>query len=353
VSSRNYRKNFGWTTMYDMTTTYQRLALAEREEISRGVWAGETFSEIAGRINRPASTVTREVWRNTRRRRCYRAEKAQGKAVEKSHRGRTLKLLTNDSLKSYVHEKLRTEWSPEEIAKRIRLEYPKNTDMRISHETIYRHIYCLPKGELKAELMRGLRRRRRLRQPRKYSHDRKQRIVDAVSIDERPKEADSRAVPGHWEGDLLMGKERQSAIGTLVERTTRLTLLSSLPAKDAATVRQAFAKSFSSIPKKFTKTLTYDRGSEMTEHALFTKETKIKVYFADAHCPWQRGTNENTNGLIRQYFPKGTDFKTIQLSALREVERRLNGRPRKALGYYTPAEKFYELTTGRKIALGT
>jgi len=338
--------------MQDMTTTYHRLALAEREEISRGVWAGETFFKIADRIDRPASTVTREVWRNARYRRSYRAEKAQERAIEKTHRGRIQKFQTNDRLKSYVYEKLKSEWSPEEIAKRMLLEYPKDTTMRISHETIYRHIYCLPKGELKTELMRGLRRKRRLRQPRRYSHDRKQKIVDAVSIDERPKEADSRAVPGHWEGDLLIGKERQSAIGTLVERTTRLTLLVPLPAKDAATVRQAFAKSFSSIPKKFTKTLTYDRGSEMKEHALFTKETKINVYFADAYSPWQRGTNENTNGLIRQYFPKGTDFKTVRLSALQEAESHLNGRPRKVLGYYTPAEKFYELTTGRKIALG-
>ncbi len=337
--------------MQDMTT-YQRLTLAEREEISRGVWAGESFSKIAERINRPTSTVAREVWRNTQRRRCYRAEKSQERADEKSHRGRTQKLQATDGLKSYVYEKLKAEWSPEEIANRILLEYPEDTKMRISHETIYRHIYCLPKGELKAELMRGLRHRRRLRQPRKYSHDRKQRIVDAVSIDERPKEAESRAVPGHWEGDLLIGKERQSAIGTLVERSTRLTLLVPLSAKDAPTVRRAFAKAFSSIPKKFTKTLTYDRGSEMKEHALFTKETKIRVYFADAHCPWQRGTNENTNGLIRQYFPKGTDFRNVQLRELKETESQLNGRPRKVLGYYTPAEKFYELITGRKIALG-
>lgn len=338
--------------MQDMIT-YQRLTLAEREEISRGVWAGEAFCKIAGRINRTTSTVTREVWRNAQRRRYYRAEKAQKRAVENSHRGRPIKLLASDRLKSYVYEKLKSEWSPEEIAKRMRLEYPEDNEMRISHETIYRHIYCLPKGELKAELMRGLRRRRRLRQPRKYSHDRKQRIVDAVSIEERPKEAESRAVPGHWEGDLLIGKERQSAIGTLVERTTRLTLLVPLSAKDASTVRRAFARAFSTIPQVFTKTLTYDRGSEMKEHTLFTKETKIGVYFADASCPWQRGTNENTNGLIRQYFPKGTDFRAVQLRELREVENRLNGRPRKVLGYYTPAEKFYELITGQKIALGT
>jgi len=332
---------------------YHRLTFAEREEISKGIWAGETFAHIAQRINRPPSTITREVWNNVKRKiHAYRAIKAQQKSDEKRKRGRQRKINNNERLKEYVYEKLRQEWSPEEIAKRICLEYPDNITMRVSHETIYRHVYCLPKGELKAELMRGLRRRRRLRLPRRYSHDRKQRTVDAISIDERPKEADSRAVPGHWEGDLLMGKERQSAIGTLVERTTRLTLLVPLSGKDSKTVRKAFAKSFRNIPRAFTKTLTYDRGSEMKEHTLFTKETKIKVYFADAHCPWQRGTNENTNGLIRQYFPKGTDFRIVPPNALQEAERRLNGRPRKSLEYYTPAEKFYELITGQKIALG-
>ena len=181
---------------------------------------------------------------------------------------------------------------------------------------------------------------------------RRQRIQDIISISERPKEVEDRIIPGHWEGDLIVGKLHNSAIGTLVERTTRLTLLVPLIDKDAVSVSKAFALAFKRIPKQFAKTLTYDRGTEMAQHKEFTRETKIQVYFADPHSPWQRGTNENTNGLIRQYFPKGTDFKTIPLSAIKEAERRLNSRPRKALGFYTPSERFYELITGQKIALG-
>jgi len=233
------------------------------------------------------------------------------------------------------------------------MDYPEDKNMRISHETIYKHIYCLPRGELKAELMRGLRQERKLRQPRKYSQDRKARIQDIISISERPEEVKDRIVPGHWEGDLILGKERKSALGTLVERTTRLTLLVPLKdKKDAFSVRKAFAKEFKKIPNQFKKTLTYDRGSEMAQHRLFTKETNIQVYFADPYSPWQRGTNENTNGLIRQYFPKGTDFREVALSEIKEAERRLNSRPRKALGYYTPSEKFYQLITDQEIALG-
>lgn len=337
--------------MQDMVTQYLRLSFAEREEISRGLRAGELFSAIANRIHRPTSTITREVWRHTKRKLCYRAVPAQERAEKRNRGGRKSKISSNRKLRAYVYKKLKEEWSPEEIANRMPKEYPQDTSMRISHETIYFHIYCLPKGELKKELARGLRRKRRQRYLRRYLHDRKSRIVDAVSIDERPKEALSREVPGHWEGDLLMGKERKSAIGTLVERSARLTLLVPLAAKDAASVRRAFAKAFKRIPKEFVKTLTYDRGTEMAEHALFTEETKINVYFADANCPWQRGTNENTNGLICQYFPKGTDFTKVTLAQLRKAERRLNGRPRKALDYYTPSEKFYELITGKKIAL--
>ena len=225
--------------------------------------------------------------------------------------------------------------------------------MRISHESIYQYLYCLPKGELKLELMRGLRQECKHRLSRAARHSRRQRIQDIVSISERPKEAVGRIVPGHWEGDLLMGKERRSAVGTLVERTTRLTLVVPLPAKDAFTVRKEFARTFKRIPAKFKKSLAYDRGSEMSEHKLFTNETNIKVYFADPSSPWQRGTNENTNGLIRQYFPKGTDFRKVPIAARKEVERRLNSRPRKTLGFYTPSEKFYQLVTGRKVALET
>lgn len=331
-----------------------RLALSEREEISRGIWANESFSDIARRIGRHRSTIGREVWKNAGYPRCYRAEKAQERIKENRRRGgRKKRLDTNDRLKNYVYEKLRGEWSPEEIDNRLKRDYPQDKTMRISHETIYQHIYCLPKGELKAELMRGLRQERKMRQFRKYAHYRRQRIQDIISISERPKEAEGRIVPGHWEGDLIIGKGHASALGTLVERTTRLTLLVPLKEKDAFAVRNAMARSFKRIPKQFRKTLTYDRGSEMSQHKLFTQETQIQVYFADPYSPWQRGTNENTNGLIRQYFPKGTDFRKISLSAIREVERRLNSRPRKTLEFATPAEKFYESLTGRKVALET
>lgn len=336
-----------------MNTTYTRLTLADREEISRGIYALETFAAIANRLKRPASAISNEVWKNVRYRQRYRADKAQRRADEQKHKGRPQKMGLDLDLKTYVYGKLQLEWSPEEIAERLKLEYPQNKNMRISHETIYQHLYCLPKGELKKELMRGLRQERKMRQPRKYAHYRRQRIQDIISISERPKEAENRVVPGHWEGDLVIGKERQSALGTLVERTTRLTLLVPLKAKDALTVNASFARAFKRIPEKFRKSLTYDRGSEMSQHKLFTQETNIKVYFADPYSPWQRGTNENTNGLIRQYFPKGTDFNEIPLSAVKQAEQRLNSRPRKTLEFYTPSEKFYELLTGRKIALGT
>lgn len=336
-----------------MNTTYSRLSLRDREEISRGIYAYESFAEIARRLNRPTSTVSEEVGNNTEYSWCYSAGKAQARSDELKKKGRKKKLDAHPILKEYVYDKLRREWSPEEIARRIRVEYPQDTTMMISHETIYQHLYCLPRGELKKELMRGLRQERKMRQPREHAHYRRQRIHDIISISERPKEAEGRRVPGHWEGDLIMGKERKSALGSLVERTTRLTLLVPLEAKTAFAVRSAFARSFREIPSKFKKTLTYDRGMEMAEHKLFTKETKIGVYFADPYSPWQRGTNENTNGLIRQYFPKGIDFKTVSRASIQEAEWRLNTRPRKVLDFHTPLEKFYELITGQKVVLLT
>ena len=336
-----------------MKTQYKRLTLAEREEISKGIYAKETSSSIAQKLNRHPSTVLREIRLQVKRRRwCYFA--AKGEEISKENRkrgGRKKKLEVNLELLEYIQIKLKKEWSPEEISKRLKLEYTQNLEMRISHESIYQYLYCLPKGELKKELMKGLRRERKRRLSRFALHSRRARITDVISISERPVETEGRTVPGHWEGDLIVGKRHQSALGTLVERTTRLTLLVPLKEKDAISVRKAFAAAFKRIPKKMAKTLTYDRGSEMAEHKIFSEETKIQVYFADPYSPWQRGTNENTNGLIRQYFPKGTDFREVSLSAIREAERRLNGRPRKALGFYTPAEKFYSLTTGQKIAL--
>lgn len=334
---------------------YKRLDLKDREEISRGIWASESFASIAKRISRPTSTVSREVWRNNFYKVQYFASKAQAKSDCIKRRGRRPKKLdSSESLREYVYDKLQNcQWSPEEIGKRVKLEYPQDTSMRISHETIYQHLYCLPKGELKKILMKGLRQERKIRQPRKYAHYKRQRIQDIISISERPEEIKNRIVPGHWEGDLIVGKGHQSAIGTLVERTTRLTLLVPLKEKDALAVSGAMAKTFKRIPSKMKKSLTYDRGSEMSQHKLFTKESKVKVFFADPYSPWQRGTNENTNGLIRQYFPKGSDLSLVSLKEIREVEKKLNSRPRKVLGFYTPSEKYYELTTGQKVALGT
>src|SRR3989344_8965231 len=332
------------------TQTYHRLTFVEREEISKGIWARETFVSIAERINFDVSCVSREVARNVKRKSRYSAVKAQNRAESNNkNRGRKKKLEINEPLKNYIYEKLSLEWSPEEIAKRIKLDYADDKDMRVSHETIYQHIYCLPRGELKKELMQGLRQERKLRQPRKYAHSRKPGIRDIISISERPEEVKDRIVPGHWEGDLIIGKGRNSALGTLVERTTRLTLLVPLKTKDAFAVRTAMAKTFKRIPKQFKKTLTYDRGTEMAEHKMFTKDTKIQVYFADPYSPWQRGTNENTNGLIRQYFPKGTDFNSVPSSAIKEAEKRLNSRPRKVLEFRTPSEKFYQLITNKIV----
>jgi len=338
-----------------MAKYYQRLCLAERERISQGIWASENFSRIAKILGRNPSTISNEVGSQiARKRRSYSAIKAQEKSQERAkRRGRKKKMESHAALKDYVYAALRLEWSPEEIAKRLRLDYADDMTMRISHEAIYQHLYCLPRGELKKELMKGLRQNRKRRLSRQAAHDRRQRIPDIISISERPEEVKDRIVPGHWEGDLIVGANHASAMGTLVERTTRLTLLVPLTDKDAFSVRNAFAKAFKRIPKQMAKTLTYDRGTEMSEHKLFSRETEIKVFFADPRSPWQRGTNENTNGLIRQYFPKGTDFRKIPINAIREAERRLNGRPRKILGFYTPSEKFYELITNQKCALET
>ena len=307
-----------------MNNNYRRLCFAEREEISKGIFAKESFSKIARRLNRQVSTISNEVHKQVKVKRwCYSAIKGQELSdLNKKEQGRKKKLAINQELLLYVKIKLKKEWSPEEIAERLKLDYANDMTMRISHESIYQYLYCLPRGELKKELMKGLRQERKLRLSRKAIHARRPGIKDIISISERPEEVEDRVVPGHWEGDLIVGKQHQSAIGTLVERTTRLTLLVPLKKKDAISVSKAFALAFKRIPKKFAKTLTYDRGTEMAAHKLFTKETKIKVYFADPHSPWQRGTNENTNGLIRQYFPKGTNFNKTPISAIKEAEKK-------------------------------
>lgn len=332
---------------------YTRLDDEERETISRGLSAGWTYTRIAAIIQREISTVSREVRANCRYRRCYRAVRAHERAQTIRHRQKQLKKLDQHAeLRNYVLTQLRLQWSPEEIAKRLPRAYPDDMTMRISHESIYTYLYCLPKGALRKELIACLRQERKLRQHRKNSHAKRGSITNAISIHERPAEVADRTVPGHWEGDLIMGsKASNSALGTLVERTTRYLLLVPLSAHDALTVRQEFARAIKRIPRHLKRSLTYDRGSEMAEHQLFTKETRVQVYFADPHSPWQRGTNENTNGLLRQYFPKGIDFRTITRHEIQHVQDRLNDRPRKVLQFLKPNEVFPRLLTHHNFAL--
>lgn len=322
---------------------YKRLTFVEREEISREVAAGVTLRSVAKILQRSASTITREISRSVVDRKYYRAFFAQGRTKKILHqRHKNRKLDNNPELRKAVLFYLAKKWSPEQIAKRLVILYPDDMNMRVSHETIYSYLYVLPRGELKRELASCLRRGHENRYKKK---DRRNLgpIQDYLSIEERPKEVADRIIPGHWEGDLLMGGRHASAIGTLVERTTRMTFLVKLENKYARTVRKAYAEEFRQLPKGLKRTLTYDQGHEMAEHKLFTKETNIEVYFAHPSSPWERGTNENTNMLLRQYFPKGTDLSKYTKAQLKEVQDELNDRPRKTLEWRTPHEKFSEL----------
>lgn len=250
--------------------------------------------------------------------------------------------MSEDRLRRYVVERLRKRWSPREIVIRMQEEYPQDMNMRISHEAIYQFIYVLPRGSLKHTLLQALRQERKYRR-KKYGRKGKPeetrgKIADMLSIEERPTEVADRSIPGHWEGDLIMGKYKRTALGTLVERTTRYTILVPLKAKDAESVRKAYTKELGILPKEITKTLTYDQGKEMSEHRQFTIDTGIQVYFAHPGSPWERGTNENTNGLIRQYFPKGTEFDKVSAREIKRVQRELNDRPRAVLHYRKPDE---------------
>jgi len=250
----------------------------------------------------------------------------------------------NLPLKHYVLLHLDQLWSPEQIAKRLKILYPMDMEMQISPESIYSYLYVLPRGALRKELVRCLRRKHINRRPCGGKSRRNcASIQDYLSIEERPAEVADRTIPGHWEGDLLMGHNNSSALGTLVERTTRMTFLVQLKDRDATTVRETFAKEFKHLPKGLKRSLTYDQGQEMAEHKLFTKSTQIQVYFAHPHSPWERGTNENTNALIRQFFPKGTDFSKVPLKNIKRAQDMLNDRPRKTLGFLTPHEVFGKL----------
>ena len=395
VAYRWFRHAGGVNPCLPPTTTGRYLTFSEREDIA--MWRAQKLGvrEIARRLGRSASTISRELRRNASTRTWrleYKASTAQWHSERRARRPKTAKLATNEQLRSYVQERLsgveRTPdgqlvgpsgpkwngkgkphradrrwvkgWSPEQISKRLRVDFPDDESMRISHEAIYQALYVQGRGALKRELVACLRTGRALRVPRARSQKKPWgHVTPEVMISERPAEADDRAVPGHWEGDLLIGLER-SAIGTLVERTTRFTMLVHLPREEgyrhkhtpkngpalagygAVTMKDALAAKMTTLPEQLRRSLTWDRGKELSQHAAFRVETGIPVYFADPRAPWQRGTNENTNGLLRQYFPKGTDISRWNAEEIDAVAKLLNSRPRKALGWKTPAEAFNE-----------
>jgi IS30 family transposase len=318
-----------------------RLALTtgEREEISRAIASDWSLREIAKHLARAPSTVSREVHRHGGRRQ-YRAAAADEQAWRQARRPKRCHLATYPVLRRLVAKKLAADWSPQQIAGWLRATHPDNPSMRVSHETIYLSLFVQSRGVLKRELLAHLRRRRTMRRSRYASTvgQGRGRIVDAVSIRDRPAEIEDRAVPGHWEGDLLTGAAN-SHVATLVERQSRFLMLVRVTGKDTTTVVRAITRTVRALPRGLMASLTWDRGTELAAHKTFTVATKVRVYFCDPHSPWQRGSNENTNGLLRQYFPEGTDLSTYSQAALNAVAQRLNMRPRKTLGYETPADR--------------
>jgi len=318
------------------------LTLAEREEISRAVVAGHSMRSIAVQLGRAPSSISREIKRNGGQE-CYRASQAEESAWNRGRRPKTCKLAQNRALARIVAGKLQRRWSPQQVAGWLKRTYPDDTSRQVSPETIYRSLFIQARGALKKELVEHLRRSRVMRRSRHHTQktDKHGRITNTVSISERPASVEDRAVPGHWEGDLLFGS-KNSQIATLVERRTRYAMLVKVTGKDSETVINALIKHARKLPEELYKSLTWDRGKEMAEHKRFTLATDIQVYFCDPQNPWQRGTNENTNGLLRQYFPKGTDLSDYSQAKLNAVARQLNERPRKTLNFETPAERFHQ-----------
>lgn len=316
------------------------LTLSEREEISRGLAADLSFRAIALNLARAPSTISREVGRNGGRK-AYRAAGSDQHAWDCAKRPKACKLSFNEPLCRLIARKLRLKWSPQQIAGWLRRQHPDEEVRRVSHETIYRSLYVQTRGVLKKELQDCLRSPRAIRRSRHATQKglKLRKIKDAVPISERPPEIEDRAVPGHWEGDLIVGANN-SYIATLVERQSRFVMLAKIGNKDTASVITALIKQARKLPHELYRSLTWDRGSEMTDHARFTMATKVNVYFCDPQSPWQRGTNENTNRLLRQYFPRGIDMSTHSQARLSAIARQLNERPRKTLQYQTPAEKF-------------
>jgi len=318
-----------------------RLSLAEREEIRAGLERGDTFTAIALAVGRAVSTVSREVAAKGGRH-AYRAWQAHADAGQRARRPKRPKLACSH-LAAKVTAWLEEWWSPEEIARRLRIEFPDDPMMWVSHETIYQSLFVQGRGELRRELHRCLRTGRAQRRPRSRMESRGQ-IPDKVMISDRPAEAEDRAVPGHWEGDLIIGQNNRSAVGTLVERTTRYVLLLHLPdGREALKVNEAMKTAIADLPTELVRSITWDQGKEMSSHVAFTVDTGVSVFFCDPHSPWQRGSNENTNGLLRQYMPKGTDLSVHSADDLARFARSLNNRPRETLGFMKPSEKLTEL----------
>lgn len=324
----------------DRKRSQQALSLVEREEISRGIVGELSIRVIASKLGRSPSTISREVKRNGGYKN-YRATSADQCAWDKSKRPKLCKLACSRTLRLNVAKKLQQQWSPEQIAGWLKLEYPREEYNRVSHETIYKSLYIQTRGVLKKELLEHLRTRRTIRRSKHSSMKKGNlgQIKDAISISERPACVEDRAVPGHWEGDLIAGS-KNSYIATLVERKTRYVMLAKVRNKDTESVVSALIKQSKQLPNELYKSLTWDRGKELADHKRFSLETNIDVYFCDPRSPWQRGSNENTNRLLRQYYPKGTDLSVYSQTQLNKVARRLNERPRKTLSFETPAERF-------------
>jgi len=325
-----------------MTKKYSRLSFQERIEIEKLLSHQKSFTNIALSLNRHKFTIQRDVSRHQENPYSAMGDTWEAVSLSSNRRSGKCKIKQCIELENYVLEKLKKKWSPRQISVSLSIAFPKNNAMQLSHEAIYFYIYVHAKPELKAELIGKLRQQRKYRGNVRRGKDKRTTIKDPVHIDERSAEVIGREVPGHWEGDLVMGKDRQSAIGTLNERSGRTVILVHLKAKDATSVRKAFEREFKSIPTQMKKTLTYNNGTEMAQHKLFTKNTKIQVHFAHPYSTWERPTNENSNVLIRHYFPKGLDFSKVTKKELKRVQDELNERPRKVLDWKTPKEVFEE-----------
>ena len=340
-----------------MVKSYKHLNEIERHLIMIGVDQGMSIRRLAHILRRSPSTISREINRNGPLWN-YDVYSAHNKARKRAHTPRfKRKIDVSSKLRRYVLAGIKRCWSPQQICGRLRMSYPDDKEMRISHETIYAAIYAMPKGELRKTLIASLRRKHTNRRPRRAGGaDERGKMLDMVSIHERPEEIEQRRIPGHWEGDLIIGKDHKSAVGTLVERSSRYLVLAHLKQRTAQNTRLAFTKNLKDVPKPLLKSLTYDQGKEMSQHKKLAKALDISIFFADPHSPWQRGTNENTNGLIRQYLPKGTDLSSQSQKDLDDIALSLNTRPRKILGFKTPLEVYNEFIdhyhSANGVALG-